>query len=90
MSEVADVGEEEAPTEGAVSGTQESEVVVSKRKPKPKAKRKKKDVVACAKEKTSEESNVLFQVVEPEIVKKRNRDENVRRLAADSDVNKEE
>ncbi|GAB2278741.1 hypothetical protein Dimus_013417, partial [Dionaea muscipula] len=48
-SEVADVGEEEeAPTEEAVGGTQESEVVVSRTKPKLKAKPKKKDVVSLA------------------------------------------
>ncbi|GAB2301247.1 hypothetical protein Dimus_035280, partial [Dionaea muscipula] len=44
-SEVADVGEEEVPTEEAVGGTQESEFVVSKTKPKPKAKPK-KDVIS--------------------------------------------
>ncbi|GAB2283836.1 hypothetical protein Dimus_018323, partial [Dionaea muscipula] len=45
--EVADVGEEEAPTDGTVSGTQESEVVASKSKSKPKAEpRPNKDVVS--------------------------------------------
>ncbi|GAB2289885.1 hypothetical protein Dimus_024186, partial [Dionaea muscipula] len=41
-------GEEEAPTEEAVGGTQESEAVASKSKPKPKAKPKKKVVVSPA------------------------------------------
>ncbi|GAB2268608.1 hypothetical protein Dimus_003563, partial [Dionaea muscipula] len=45
-SEVADVGEEEAPTEGTVGGTQETEVVASKSKPKPKIKPKKKAVIS--------------------------------------------
>ncbi|GAB2278721.1 hypothetical protein Dimus_013396, partial [Dionaea muscipula] len=88
------VGEEkEAPTEGTVGGTQESEAVVSKNKPKPKAKPKKKDVVSPAigenivgEEEGDDEGDKCLKLESEEAES----DENVQKLAADSGLNKEE
>ncbi|GAB2279147.1 hypothetical protein Dimus_013802 [Dionaea muscipula] len=87
MYEVADVDEEEGPTEGIVGGTQESEDVASNTKSKPKAKPKKKVVVSPA-----VRENVVGEVegdkaVEEEIEETQT-DEDVRKLVSDSDVNK--